>query len=163
MNEGNNKGATMIEFLLALPFLLRLFLFMIDASFVLYKYLRLNHAATELTRRLSTNLGEQFEIRSGTTIQCGDIVNWSNQVIAQYRSDRSAIVGDMSLNLESIRASVPPYPLISVAATWSGSCITCAFFHSGPGTSLQTRSVLVIENNNPIDCSSCGGLVNCVP
>lgn len=163
MKERNNQGATLIEFLLAVPFLLMLFLFMIDASYVLYKYLRLNHVATELTRRLSTNLGEQFELRAGTTIQCGDILTWSNQVIAQYRLDRAVIVGDMSLNLESVRAGVPPYPLISVAGAWSGTCITCAFFQSGPGTSLQTRSILVIENNNPIDCSSCSGVLNCVP
>ena len=153
----------MIEFALALPLLLMLFFFMIDASYVLYKYLRLNHVTTEITRKLSTHLGEQFEMLGEATIQCGDIVNWSNQVIAQYRLDHSAITADFTLNLESVRASVPPYPMISVAGSWAGTCLTCTFFHSGPGTSLQTKSILVIENNNPIECASCSGVLNCVP
>ncbi len=155
------RGATLVEFALTVPLFLILFLFMVDASVVLYRHLRLSHVTTELTRTLSTKLGERMEIMGGT-VDCLDIVSTANQVIADYRAANPLMSQGFNLDLLDIRGNVPPYPLISVRGSWAGSCIACMFFNTSSGMTLQAQSVLVIENNNPITCNACGG-VACVP
>ena len=155
------QGATLVEFALTVPLFLLLFLFMIDASLVLYKHLRLSHVTTEITRVLSTKLGERMEVLGGD-IDCAEVVSTTAQVIADYRSQKPALAQGFGLDLLSIRGDVPPYPLIGVRGAWAGNCVACRFFNTSTGMTLQAQSVLVVENDNRITCNSCSG-VACVP
>lgn len=149
----DEMGAEFLEFALALPLFVALFIFFFDAGVLLHRYMRLTHATREATRVLSTEVGEMLDISAGRLISCDlEVRNWACRTLADYLDRHSAVTDEFVFRIDQLQNSYP-FPVIGVSGTWSGRCITCGFFRDA--LQLGSHSVLDIEYriNIPDSCT----------
>lgn len=162
-------GASIIEMVLVLPILLLLVLFLADAGYLLHHYLRLTHHVAEVTRDLSTTIGEKADYleRQGLGRMCEDEADLTGpqslfcrgcDVLTDYESSKGDLVKDFDFQLVKLAegrkfvtagGTVDGFGLVSVRGRWPRKCILCRFF-ADAGT-IEVQSILVIENQLDLD------------
>jgi Tfp pilus assembly protein FimT len=132
------RGATMIEFSLVLPVVLILIFFAVDGFIAASRYSRLTYAVSELSRRVSVQVG----IAALADDDCG--------VLTELADDRGQawIVGALE-SLVGTNSEITfrvqtgePYPFLTVSGNVQNGCVFCRFLPAG---ALSTSATLAIE------------------
>ncbi|RME58528.1 MAG: pilus assembly protein [Candidatus Dadabacteria bacterium] len=140
----DNLGAVLVEFALTAIIYFTVVFFLIDAAFFLHRYLRLIHATREVSRYLSTELGEWADMQSSPA-NCNDtstINDLLNSAISSVPADTSSF--NFSATTSSSSTTLP---LLTVTGTWQGICFICTFF----GNIGQVSVVNIV----PIETANC--------
>jgi hypothetical protein len=134
------RGATMIEFSLVLPVVLILIFFAVDGFIAASRYSRLTYAVSELSRRVSVQVGVDALVGA----DCSDLTTLAEargQALYSSGGVLEALVGSAT-DITFVVQTGEPYPFLTVSGDIQNGCVFCRFLPAG---ALSASATLAIE------------------